>query len=134
MAGLSSGACDYMAKPYSLDVLEQRMILRLLPVAQAEIAIRGMVLDARARTVAFEGIALSLTASEFDILHFLMKNAGIFFTSSDIYEKVWHMASLNTGTIRYHIHNLREKMLAVSKECASLLLTKFGGGYAFTGK
>ena len=62
-----------------------------------------------------------------------MQNAGIFYTANEIYEKVWKMPYLNTTTIKAHLSNLRKKMLAVGSECANLIITEFGKGYAFTG-
>jgi len=60
-------------------------------------------------------------------------NAGVYFNANEIYEQVWKMPHLNTETIKKHLSNLRKKLLAVSDECAALLATKFGKGYAFIG-
>ncbi len=43
------------------------------------------------------------------------------------------MPHLNTTTIKAHLHNLRKKMLLLSDECGTLILTEFGKGYAFVG-
>lgn len=131
LKGLKSGAADYMVKPYSLKVLEQRMLLRMLPHDKAYICINGLSLDTNYRVVSFEGKELNLTKSEFDILYLLMSHPETFYTSSEIYEHIWNMESLNTSTVRYHIHNLREKMRFVDPRCEALIMTKFGGGYAF---
>ena len=60
-----------------------------------------------------------------------MQNAGTYYTASEIYEQVWNMPHLNTTTIKVHVSNLRKKMLAVSSDCAKLLIQEFGKGYAF---
>lgn len=131
--GLSAGATDYIVKPCSPQVLEAKMALRLLPAKKAAISSGGLTLNVNTRTVFYGGQPLDLTSSEFNILAFLMQNAGNFYTANEIYEKVWKMPHLNTETIKKHLSNLRKKMLAVSEACAALLITKFGNGYAFVG-
>ena len=63
-----------------------------------------------------------------------MQNAGNFYTAIEIYEQVWKMPHLNTTTIKAHLSNLRKKMISISEECASLIVTEFGKGYCFIGK
>lgn len=133
IGGLSAGATDYIVKPCSPQVLEAKMALRLLPAKKAAISSGGLTLNVNTRTVFYGGQPLGLTSSEFNILAFLMQNAGNFYTANEIYEKVWKMPHLNTETIKKHLSNLRKKMLAVSDSCAALLITKFGNGYAFVG-
>ena len=129
--GFDAGALDYIVKPCPMSVLETRMALRLLPEKQASIKVGGLTLDMAKRTAAFDGRSLSLTSSEFNILTFLMQNAGTFFVASEIYENVWKMPHLNTTTIKAHLHNLRKKMMLLSDECGALILTEFVKGYAF---
>ena len=129
--GFSAGATDYIVKPASCTLIEMRMALRLLPDAKAEICSHGLSLNAAKRTAFYNKKPLELTSSEFNILMFLMQNAGTFYTANEIYEQVWNMPHLNTTTIKVHISNLRKKMLAVSSDCAKLLIQEFGKGYAF---
>ncbi len=129
----SVGAADYIVKPASPEIIEARMSLRLLPDAEAKISLHGLELDMSKRTTKYSGKALDLTSSEFNILMFLMQNAGNFYTASEIYESVWKMPHLNSSTIKVHLSNLRKKMLGVSKDCADLIVTNFGVGYSFRG-
>lgn len=131
--GLSAGAADYIVKPCSPKVIEARISLRLLPNSKANLSSGGLTLNVQSRTAVYKNTALDLTSSEFNILTFLMQNASVYYTANEIYEQVWKMPHLNTETIKKHLSNLRKKMLAVSDECASLLATKFGKGYAFIG-
>lgn len=131
--GFTAGAADYIVKPCSPQLVEIRMSLRLLPDNKANISSHGLTLNLAKRTAAYNKKPLELTSSEFNILMFLMQNAGNFYTANEIYEQVWKMPHLNTTTIKSHLSNLRKKMLATSKECADLILTEFGKGYAFTG-
>lgn len=132
--GLSAGAADYIIKPCSPKVIEARISLRLLPSNKADIGSGGLTLNVSDRTAVYKGTILELTSSEFNILMFLMQNAGVYFTANEIYERVWKMPHLNTETIKKHLSNLRKKMLAVSDACAALLATRFGKGYAFIGE
>ncbi len=131
--GFTAGAADYIVKPASCTLIEIRMALRLLPETEAVIRAHGLELDRSKRTVKYHQISLDLTSSEFNILMFLMQNAGNYYTANEIYEKVWKMPHLNTSTIKAHLSNLRKKMLGVSKDCADLIITNFGKGYAFRG-
>lgn len=131
--GLSAGAADYIVKPCSPQVIEAKMSLRLLPNGKANLSSGGLTLNVQSRTAVYKNTVLDFTSSEFNILTFLMQNAGVYFNSNEIYEQVWKMPHLNTETIKKHLSNLRKKLLAVSDECAALLATKFGKGYAFIG-
>lgn len=131
--GFSAGALDYIVKPASIEIIEARMSLRLLPESKGSLSSHKLVIDMTKRTAKYENIYLNLTSSEFNILMFLMQNAGTFFTASEIYEKIWKMPYLNTTTIKTLLSNLRKKMMSVSKSCADLIITEFGKGYAFIG-
>ena len=133
LEGFNAGAADYIVKPASLEIIEARMSLRLLPEKEAYISAHKLTLNSRNRTATYDNKPLELTSSEFNILLFLMSNAGTYYTANEIYEKVWKMPHLNTGTIKMHLSNLRRKMRSVAKECADLILTEFGKGYAFKG-
>lgn len=131
--GFSAGAADYIVKPASLELIEMRMALRLLPSNVAQLSSHGLVLDMCKRTALYKRTPLALTSSEFNILMFLMRNAGTFYTASEIYENVWKMPYLNTTTIKAHLSNLRKKMYVADKACAELIITEFGKGYSFVG-
>lgn len=131
LQGFEFGATDYIVKPASIEIIEARMSLRLLPPKKAVLSLHGLRLDMRKRTAEYEGTPLNLTSSEFNILMFLMQNAGNYYSANDIYEAVWKMPHLNTQTIRIHLHNLRKKMIRISEECGNLILTEFGKGYTF---
>ncbi len=133
LEGFEAGAADYIVKPASPQIIEARMSLRLLPEKEAKIRAHGLELDINRRTVSYRSKPLDLTSSEFNILMFLMQNAGKFYTASEIYESVWKMPHLNTCTIKVHLSNLRKKMLGASKDCSDLIMTNFGNGYAFRG-
>ena len=123
LQGFEYGAADY--------IVEARMALRLLPPKEAVFSLHGLTVDMRKRTAVYNNRPLDLTSSEFNILTFLMQNAGNYYSAVDIYEAVWKMPHLNTQTIRIHLHNLRKKMIQMSEECGELIITEFGKGYTF---
>ncbi len=131
--GLEAGATDYIVKPCSPRLLEARLSLRLLPPEDAVITKHGLTVNSAMRTVSYRGTPIQLTSSEFNILNFLIRDPGKFYTATEIYEKVWHAPSLHTTTIKYHLHNLRVKLNGASMGSAGLILTEFGKGYAFAG-
>ncbi len=126
--GLAAGAVDYVIKPCSPEVLEARLSLRLLPKPEATLCVRGITVDICERTATYGGKAIPLTGSEFNVLYFFMTHIGTFFTAAEIYENVWNAPSLKTTTIKYHISNLRQKLLAVTGK--NTIVTEFGKGYA----
>lgn len=131
--GFTAGATDYIVKPCSNAIIEARMSLRLLPEENAKISSHGLTVNMSRRTTVYNNTALNLTSSEFNILMFLMQNAGVFYTADEIYEQVWKMPHLNSSTVKMHLSNLRKKMFSVSDDCASLIISEFGKGYAFIG-
>lgn len=117
--GLNVGADDYVTKPFNpVEVLARvrsqlRRYLQLGAgsVRPASIVIGGIELDDRAKTVTVDGEPVALTPKEYDILRFLMTNAGAVFTPAEIYRRVWGDISLNAaGAIAVHIRHLREKL------------------------
>ena len=117
--GLNVGADDYVTKPFNpVEVLARvrsqlRRYLQLGAgsVRPASIVIGGIELDDSAKTVTVDGEPVALTPKEYDILRFLMTNAGAVFTPAEIYRRVWGDIPLNAaGAIAVHIRHLREKL------------------------
>lgn len=117
--GLYVGADDYVTKPFNpVEVLARvrsqlRRYLQLGAgsVRPASIVIGGIELDDSAKTVTVDGEPVALTPKEYDILRFLMTNAGAVFTPAEIYRRVWGDIPLNAaGAIAVHIRHLREKL------------------------
>ena len=118
-------------RPFSPRVLVA-MVTRALrghePDTSPEGALRAgeVVLDTGARTVTAAGAPKSLTATEFDLLAFLMGHAGRVFSREQLLAAVWGSAeSAGTRTVDVHIAQLRAKLGALSP-----LRTVRGIGYA----
>lgn len=117
--GLNVGADDYVTKPFNpVEVLARvrsqlRRYLQLGAgsVRPSSIVIGGIELDDSAKAVTVDGEPVALTPKEYDILRFLMTNAGAVFTPAEIYRRVWGDIPLNAaGAIAVHIRHLREKL------------------------
>ena len=132
LAGLTSGAADYVVKPCTMKLLETHIALRLLPKSEAIETFGAFSINANTRTVKYGNASVSLTPSEFNILFFLVKNRGEYFTADEIYEKIWCAPSLHTTTIRAHLSSLRRK-LKTALPFADIIRTEFNKGYCFTG-
>ena len=130
LEGLYYGAIDYIVKPCSMKVLEAKLVLRLSSQKKADLRAKGLTLNTSTRKVTYKNEIIQLTSSEFNILHFLMSHPHTFYSSNEIYEKIWLAKALNTTTIRKHISSMRRKLLEATKG-QEFILTDFGKGYAF---
>ncbi len=118
VGGLDVGADDYVTKPFSPRelALRVRSILRRVGSASgpaADVLDFGAVsIDVAAHEVTINGVNVSLTAREFDLLVFLARNPRIAFTRAQLLKNVWK----NTGqerseaTVTEHIRRLRQKI------------------------
>ena len=102
--------------------------------AQAStLVIGGICLDDNAKTVTVDGDPVALTPKEYDILRFLMRNAGTVFSPNEIYRRVWEDVPLNAaGAIAVHIRHLREK-LEINPSEPRYIKVVWGKGYKMEG-
>jgi DNA-binding response OmpR family regulator len=137
ITGLSFGADDYVTKPFNPLELMARVksqirrysTLGSMKVTDSQIVTGGLVLDTNTKLVTVDGDAVHLTAREYKILEFLMKNMNCVLTSSQIYEAVWKEASFGIEkTVTVHIRNIREKIEINPKE-PKYLKVVYGLGY-----
>ena len=133
LSGLTSGAVDYVVKPCSMRLLETHIAMRLLPKEEAVLTFGSFTIDSNARTAKYRNGPISLTPSEFNILLFLVKNRGKYFTADEIYENIWCAPSQRTTTVRAHLSSLRRKLKAAMPE-SDVIRTEFSKGYCFTGE
>ena len=134
VTGLDLGADDYIAKPFGMMELVARvraLLRRASPAKKRVITIDGIELDREAHTVTARGEAVSLTYKEFELLRFLMENAGRAFDREKLLSKIWGFDyDGGTRTVDVHIQTLRRKL----GECAQAIETVRGVGYKIGGK
>jgi DNA-binding response OmpR family regulator len=134
--GLELGADDYVTKPFGMKELVARInaVLRRAerPAVEPEILSTGGIhLDVESRAVKSFGRPVSLTPSEFDLLHVLMSAPGRVFSRSELLLKLQGTTFEGVErTIDVHIRNLRTKIEPNPSE-PIYIETVFGVGYRF---
>ncbi|HVD17690.1 MAG TPA: response regulator transcription factor [Propionibacteriaceae bacterium] len=108
------GADDYMTKPFSFKVLVARLralIRRGAPERPAQLSVGSLVLDPARRTATRRGDSIKLTAREFSLLTYLMRNAGSVVGKFDILNNVWDAAFEGSeNVVEVYIGYLRKKI------------------------
>lgn len=112
--GLEIGADDYIVKNATKHQVMARLkaVLRRssgMPLGSGELTIGGITVNPETRVVTLNGNAISLTATEFDLLAFLMSKPGRVFSRDELISHVWGYASMGTRTVDVHVAQLRAK-------------------------
>ncbi|WP_088835176.1 response regulator transcription factor [Paenibacillus tyrfis] len=136
ITGLTTGADDYMTKPFSLLELAARVKAQLrrqsYSVKKPEedvIAVGDLIIDRAMHQVTVKGKEISLTPLEFSILELMASHRGHVFSVDKIYERVWKESSrISDNTVVVHIRNLREKIEVNPRE-PRYVKTVWGVGY-----
>ena len=137
--GLSVGADDYIAKPFSPREVVARVKAVLRRAASHPVATDGsdplrfdtLTIRPDRRQVEVSGKQVELTAREFDLLEFLARHPGQVFSREDLLDKVWDWAFAGDGgTVTVHIRRLRAK-IEPDPERPRYVKTVWGVGYKF---
>ncbi|MFT4036692.1 MAG: response regulator transcription factor [Thermomicrobiales bacterium] len=113
VAGLDLGAEDYLVKPFAFPELLARMrvLLRRGAAAPPVLTSGDLALDPAAHTVQRAGQNIQLTAREFALLEYLMRNAGQVLTKQMIADHVWNFdLDAESNFIEVYIYTLRKKL------------------------
>ena len=133
IAGLDSGADDYMGKPFALAELSARLraVLRRGAPRENVLRVADLEVDTLARSVHRGGRRIELKPKEYALLEYLMRNSGRPLTRALIVEHVWdiHFDSVS-NVVEVHINSLRNKIDRGFP--APLIQTIRGVGYMLT--
>ena len=139
LIGFDHGADDYLTKPFNILELKARIRAMLRRTGANEkkeagnrLAGGNITLDLDARN-AYKGSELVvLTAKEFDVIEFLMRNAGRVYSREALLDTIWaYEYRSDIRTVDVHIRRLREKLEENPAE-PKHILTKWGVGYYFS--
>ena len=113
IVGLELGANDYIVKPFFVRELIARIKIQFRGQQQPSrtLQIGGLQLDRSSCRVLLNGAALSLTATEFRLLEFLMSRPGVVFSREQLLDAVWgHDRAVTDRTVDVYILRLRQKI------------------------
>lgn len=129
VAGLDSGADDYIAKPFGTMELISRIkaLLRRTSAGEEEKLIcGGIAVDTKKRRVTVNGRDVNLTRKEYELLLTLLRGNGKVFTRDELLQNVWEFDySGESRTVDVHIRTLRSKL----EDCGEIIETIRGVGY-----
>jgi DNA-binding response OmpR family regulator len=110
--GLDAGADDYIVKPVHLEELAARIRARLRDAAPAAESLRfgDLELDLNLREALRGGKRITLTATEFGLLHFLLRHPRQVLTKDMLLEAVWGYDSGSANLVEQYIRSLRRKL------------------------
>ena len=137
LIGFDHGADDYITKPFNILELKARIRAMLRRTAQVlkpqdnNLTIGSITLDLDARNAYRSGDLVDLTAKEFDVIEFLMRNPNRVYSREALLDTIWaYEYRSDIRTVDVHIRRLREKLEENPAE-PQYIMTKWGVGYYF---
>ncbi len=138
LMGFDHGADDYLSKPFNILELKARIraLLRRAGATDSKnssniLTIGTISLDLGARNAYRNGKLADLTAKEFDVIEFLMRNPNRVYSREALLDTIWaYEYRSDIRTVDVHIRRLREK-LEEDPANPNYIMTKWGVGYYF---
>ena len=137
LMGFDHGTDDYLTKPFNILELKARIraLLRRSGAdskeADNQLTIGSITLDLNARNAYRSGAPVELTAKEFDVIEFLMRNPNRVYSRENLLDTIWaYEYRSDIRTVDVHIRRLREKLEENPAE-PNYIMTKWGVGYYF---
>jgi DNA-binding response OmpR family regulator len=135
LAGFDAGANDYLVKPFEFRELLARVKVLIKTADKSHETINKLIiadleLDLDKKTAHRGSTHIELTAKEFSLLEYFMRNAGRVLSRNDIAEKVWEISfDFSTNVVDVYVNFLRKKIdKGFDKK---LIHTRVGFGYTF---
>ncbi|PZG44431.1 DNA-binding response regulator [Spongiactinospora gelatinilytica] len=137
VVGLETGADDYVTKPFSPRelALRVRSVLRrargaTVPAGTGVLSDGDLRVDVGAHEVRLAGRPVTLTAREFDLLVYLMRNPRQAFGRAALLDQVWGWSFGDSSTVTVHVRRLREK-IEPDPTAPRRIVTVWGVGYRY---
>lgn len=133
IVGLELGANDYIVKPFFVRELIARIKIQFRGQTTAARSLKaaGLELDRNSCRVHLHGEELTLTATEFRLLEFLMSRPGVVFSREQLLNAVWgHDRAVTDRTVDVYILRLRQK-LEMDQTNPAMIRSVRGFGYSF---
>lgn len=131
--GLDSGADDYLAKPFSFEVLLARiraLLRRPSETQSVQLAIADLIIDPASRTVLRDGHDITLSSKEFALLEYLVRNQGKVMSKDQLIAHVWDFdADVLPNTVEVFIKFIRDKIEKPFPKSPKIIHTVRGLGY-----
>jgi len=134
LAGLNSGADDYLGKPFVIAELEARLraiVRRGAAVRTGDAAVGDLQVDRLRRVISCAGAPLRLTPKEYALLEYFLLNPERVVTRTELLEKVWDMHfDPGSNVVDVHVARLRGKLQSAT--CGATIATQRGSGFMLT--
>lgn len=135
------GADDYITKPFDIEELSARVDANIrrymrfsnIDVLEQKLVYKDIILNKETKEVEVNGIKLTLTAREFNILELLLMHPKKVFSKANIFESIWEEEYLgDDNTVNVHMSNLRNKLQRANPK-EEYIETIWGMGYKLKG-